>query len=564
MKKAAAVIVIFLFFAAVWAQEEDTIVDMDGGKKEIPKEEYISAQDSEGPDIKKGEGFDLPSSEIIIKGKVDTRVLLRREISSLEDLHDIKNILYEKEKLDIPGHYFDERDLAPGRGEKEKDFVGRGRLEGGTFNRLAVEGILGIKFNRKNNLVMRLSHENYDRPEVENTGRKIYDNNNRAVVYYKTAYGKTEAAYRLGLEYNGHKNPVPSNLFGGEYFTSDIDLSTGLYGKIRDYNYSFLLKYRYFSQDGTNRGCIYKENRIRNTITAERDFLVDDSKVKLVGIADYFISAVENKGRHYDGVFGIDTIVKGIFYFEPFVIHGGLRLQDFKMSENFYRLNPYFYAGWDFAPWGAIYAEFNPEMQAPSYPDELKTPFLAVNDSYAAPVENVSLKGTFAVKFDEIYAQAYAGYKNVSDGRYIDETEPGSTVFTYYNSGYSYVYYGLNLDIPFYEDFKVTSSYTYRHITDADKENVTYLPNNTLEAGLKYEKNRWNAAVSLKAESGAWGTRTDRLPSYVLLNVKADRELFENLRIHGYVNNVLNNEYYLLYWYQEKGLNAGLGLEYDF
>ncbi|HDT14940.1 MAG TPA: hypothetical protein ENN55_01895 [Firmicutes bacterium] len=564
MKKIWMLISVFLFTAAVFADDRESIADIDSPEPAEKAGDYISAGESDGPDIRKGEGFDLRPSEVLIKGQIDTRVMLRREITSLEDLQDIKNILYEKEKIDIPGHYFDERDLAPKTRPAEKDFVGKMKIEGGTFNTLAAEGILGIRFDRKNNFVMRLLHENYDRPEVENTGRQISDNKNRGVIYYKTAYGETEAAYKFGATYNGHKNPMPSNVFGGEYFMSDIDFSAGLYGRLFEYDYSFLLKYRYFSQDGINRGSIYKENRIRNTITAERDFLADESKVKLVYFADYFISAVENRGRGYDGVFGIDTMVKGIFYFEPFVLHGGLRLQNFNMAENFYRLNPYFYAGWDFAPWAGVYAEFDPEMNMPSYPDELASPFVVVNDYYRVPAENASLKGVFAVKINEVYAEAYAGYKSVADGKYVDETSSGSLVFTYYNSSFDFMYYGLNLDIPLGRDLNFGFSYIYRHIAESEAGNMTYMPNNTLEAELGYDSDKWKAGISVKAESGAWGTRTLRLPAYALLNVKISREITDNLNIGGYINNVLNNENYLLYWYKEKGLNLGLGAEYNF
>jgi len=54
------------------------------------------------------------------------------------------------------------------------------------------------------------------------------------------------------------------------------------------------------------------------------------------------------------------------------------------------------------------------------------------------------------------------------------------------------------------------------------------------------------------------------VPAHCAVNLALSKKLTDNFKVFGYVNNLLNNPYYVLYYYKEPGLNLGLGAKADF
>ena len=74
----------------------------------------------------------------------------------------------------------------------------------------------------------------------------------------------------------------------------------------------------------------------------------------------------------------------------------------------------------------------------------------------------------------------------------------------------------------------------------------------------------WNFNLALKMVSGFYGTSSKKSDAYAVVDGSVSRKINNFLTLSGYVNNVLNNNYYLLYYYKEKNINLGVGATLNF
>jgi outer membrane receptor protein involved in Fe transport len=90
------------------------------------------------------------------------------------------------------------------------------------------------------------------------------------------------------------------------------------------------------------------------------------------------------------------------------------------------------------------------------------------------------------------------------------------------------------------------------------------MPYNTIELKIIYQPIGWEFSVSAKGETAQYGTTSEKIPPYFVLDFSIAKMISDNFTITGYVNNILNNNYYLLYYYQQRKLNMGLGIVFKF
>jgi hypothetical protein len=187
---------LLLLSMPVFAADEDDVTDVQEQKSYV-KGAYTEGAEGDTLNVKKGEGFDFKIPEIIITGQIDTKVLLQRETTSLEDLQNVKNVLYEKERLQMPYSYLREEELAPQNEDKARarDFVGKIKLLGGTYSNFLASGILGKAFDGSNSVVLRITHQNTDNDWIHD--RLTFKNLNSAALFYTTAYGGLDAIYTI-------------------------------------------------------------------------------------------------------------------------------------------------------------------------------------------------------------------------------------------------------------------------------------------------------------------------------------------------------------------------------
>lgn len=110
MKKILLLTAAFMMPLILCADEKDAITDIQE-ERSFASGEYKVSDEGDTINVKKGEGFDFKVPEILITGQVDTKILLKREITSLENLQDVKNVLYEKEKIEMPYSYLKEEEF---------------------------------------------------------------------------------------------------------------------------------------------------------------------------------------------------------------------------------------------------------------------------------------------------------------------------------------------------------------------------------------------------------------------------------------------------------------------
>jgi hypothetical protein len=159
----ASLFLAFIAFPAFAATgDDDNITDVQEQKNYV-KGAYVEGADGNTLEVKKGEGFDFKIPEIIITGQIDTKVLLNRETTSLEDLREVKNVLYEKERISMPYAYLGEEALSPQNEGKAaaRDFTGKLLISAGTYINITADGTIGKAFDDINSAVLRLKHNNF-------------------------------------------------------------------------------------------------------------------------------------------------------------------------------------------------------------------------------------------------------------------------------------------------------------------------------------------------------------------------------------------------------------------
>ncbi|MCX8094444.1 MAG: hypothetical protein N3E50_09815 [Candidatus Goldbacteria bacterium] len=549
-------IILIICFSIIFAQEEDTITDIEE-QKHYEKDKYAIETRGDTLTIKKGEGFDFKIPEILITGQIDTKILLKRETGSLENLEDVKSVLYEKGKVNMPYSYLNEERFSPHFQDISniRDFFGKLKLTAGSYNTLMADGMLGKYFNENNRFIAKLYHLNYDNEIINN--RNTYVHLNSFSGYYGTKYDEINALYKIKFNINQYSNPYPLNDFLSLYNLKDFNLGVNFSGNIGDVTGDISLLYNYFDQINSNNVFLYKENRLNLKFYIEKDFNVEQQKrVKATLNGDLYWGENFLQNKIYNPIY-LDFLFKSILYFEPFILQGGVRMQQFKQAISEFRMSPYVFASYDFISGLSFYAIFKPQMNVILNIEELKQPFIIANDFYKPALERINFISGININFMEMFFDIYYGFKSVSDYIFLNN-RPGDYIFTYYNCNLDYSFCGISFETLRIKEFKILLDYIYNNIISSTS-NVTYIPYNTLILKFIYQPVGWELTASAKGETAQYGTISELIPPYMALDLSVSKIISDNFTVTGYINNVLNNNYYLLYYYQQRKLNLGLG-----
>ena len=490
--------------------------------------------------------------------------MLKREITSLEDLQDVKSILYENEKIYMPDYYLKEDSLTPKSLEMaaNRDFVGQLKVSAGAYSDLLCDGIVGKAFDRDNKVIVRLIHENYNNERVNNvdTGNNI----NTADIYYSTKYDFVDAVYRVNGDFSYYGNPYPEqNYFKKTQAINEALSSAGYSFSLGSYLVNALLQYQYMGDLDGASAYVYKENRTSLKASVEKDVDLYSSKVKLMSSLDGWHANQYMGQAVYDNNINMNLLVKGIMYLEPWVVQLGFRFQDYKFTTNYFSADPYIKVYYDILPDLSAYASYTPEMKAPDYFEVLPGSFIIASNSVKPSTDNENLKAGLNFSIAGVFCNSYFGYRSIKDNIYID-TVPGANAFTLYNNDLDYSFAGIEIETIKLKDLSLSTGYEYRNIIHATTPSVTDMPNNELNLKLSFDVFEWTFKTSAALRSAAYGTSSLKMPAYALLNGSVSRKINDFITVEGYINNILNNNYYLLYYYKEKFLNLGIGVILNF
>jgi outer membrane receptor protein involved in Fe transport len=555
----------FVSAAAASDAEPDSITDIQE-KPSYEKGAYTAGTEGNTTTVKKDEGFDFKVPEIRITGQVDTKNMLKREITSLEDLQSVKNILYEKEKIYMPDYYLKEESLSPKALDipADRDYIGQLKLSAGSYTNILADGIIGKAFDKDNKAVFRMTHNNFLNNSVNN--RDTYDNLNFGDLFYATKYDFIDAVYRVNADISSYGNPytdAPGNIFGKEMDTSDVSLTASFSGKADEYGFSGTMGYTYFNTENDLKEKIYKENRTVISALIDRDFDIDKGrKMKLVSSLDFWAAEQRMAGTVYQGVVNADLLVKGILYFEPVVVQVGLRLVDYRLTGNNFYLGFYLNANYDIMPDLSIYAAMDPTMRAPDYTLLMPGNFL-LPDAVKPSTDLLDIKTGINWNVAGVFVDAYWGYKTTNDSLMLDEV-PGARYYTLLNNDLEYSRAGISVEALKLKAISLNVSYEYKNIIKTGAYTQTYLPQNEFALKGSYELAEWNFNLALKMLSGFMGTQLYKAGAYAVIDASVSRKINGMLSVTGYINNLLNNNYYLLYYYKEKNINLGLGVTLNF
>lgn len=550
-------IFIFIIFPIFSKEDEEGISDITE-TKHYEKGQYETEKEGNTLNIRKGEGFDFKVPEIVIKGQIDTKIMLNREMRLLEDLQNVKNILYEKEKVYLPEQYVKEENIMPHKKEKTiyKDLAGKIKLSIGSYENFFAEGILGKLLDENSNIILDILHNSYKNEKIND--RITFRNRNDIFTFYKTKYDFLDTIYGIILNFDRFDNPYPDNLFGRFYILDDIGAAADFFTDIKDYAITLKFKYNYFAQSSGNNQYIYKENRFTNNIELSKDFLLkDDNKVKFLSRISYFISNIFAWNKNLEKVYNIDALIKGIFYFDKIIFHGGVRLQNFNIKENYFRASPFFSVNYDILSVFSLYGVLKPEMDIPDYIKKIDRPFLVPKENLKPASDSVNIETGVNINIFNMNSKIYYGYKNTRDFIILDEIE-SSRIFSFYNRDISFWFTGIKIETIKTENMTVISNYEFKDIIEKNGS-ITYFPKHFFEIKFNYRVSDWEFDINTAGETIQYGTTQNTIPPYLKINLILLKNINENFSLFGYVNNLLNNTNYLLYYYKEKGLNLGIG-----
>ncbi len=559
MKRIIFFIIVFvLIILPVFSREEDEGISDILETKHYEKGKFVTDKEGNTLEIKKGEGFDFKVPEIVIKGQIDTKIMLNREMRLLENLQEVKNILYEKEKIFLPEQYVKEEKIMPHKKEIniEKSLSGKLKIAIGTYGNIFAEGILGSILDENSDIVLDVLHNSYKNEIINDRITAV--NTNEIFTLFKTKYDFLNAIYGLKINFLRFENPYPDNFFKNLYLLDDINANADFSTEIMDYVLSFKLKYNYFSQSKGDNTYIYKENRFTNNIDFSKDFLFKEgNKVKFVSEIFYFISNIFLFDKEIIGSYNIDVLLKGIFCFEKIVFHGGIRLQNFNFKTNYFRASPFFSINYDIFPVFSIYGIFKPQMDVPDYIKNANKPFLVPDENLKPSFDSVNIETGINLNILNLNSKIYYGYKNIRDFIVLDEIEK-THIFSFYNRDVAFWFSGIKIETisnPYINFF------TIYEFNDIIKKGacITYLPKSSLKFSLNLKLSDWEFDIHTYGATVQYGTTDNLILPYLKTDLLLTKNINKNFSLFGYINNLLNNTNYLLYYYKEKNLNLGIG-----
>jgi hypothetical protein len=552
-------------FAAALETEADTISDIQE-KPAYEKGAYTAGSEGNTGNVKKEEGMDFKVPEILITGQVDTKIMMKREMISLEDLQSVKNILYEKEKIYMPDYYLKEEALTPKALETapSRDFTGQFKFFGGSYANILADGLIGKAFDRDNQAVLKINHNSFSNGVMNS--RETYDNLNSVDLFYLTRYDFLDAAYRATANISTYGNPYTdlsyANVFKKEYTTADISISSNFSGKAGEYDFSGTIGYIYFDALNDAKDKLYKENRTTLAASLDRDIEVYGKKMKLMSSLDCWAAEQLIQGSIQKGVIDLDMLVKAIVNFEPFTLQAGIKVMDYRLTDNNFLAGIYLNANYDIIPDLSLYAIMDPKMQVPDYTLTMPGKYLYPGASVKPGTDLLDLRCGFNWNIANLFVDAYWGYK-ITDNSLMADENGASRYYVLVNSDLEYSRAGLSVEALKIKNLKLTLAYEYKNIVRSTLTQ-TYLPNNEFTIKGSYDVSEWNFLLTLKMMSGFNGTSAVKCDSFTSVDASISRKINSLLTVTGYINNVLNNNYYLLYYYKEKNINLGAGATLNF
>jgi len=562
MKKLIFIFIVLNLFAfPFFAKDEDENISDITESQHYEKGQFITDKEGNTLDIKKGQGFDFKVPEIVITGQIDTKIILNKEMRLMENISNVKDILYEKEKIYMPDQYLKEENIMPQKAEKilNKEYALKLKVSAGSYEDFFVETLFGKELEKNSNIVLKVFHKNYANEIIND--RKTYRNKNKIYCYYKTQYDFLDTVYGINAYFDRFTNPFPENLFKSEYRQDKINASINLIPDFANEDFSFKIKYDYFGQKNSSDEYIYKENRFTNDIDFSKIFILENkNKVKLLLNTSYFISDIFSINDQKVNSYYVSPVLKGIFYLNELQFHGGIKLQLFKMKEMFFRASPYIGVIYDLTSFVSLFGYFEPQMEQIDFIGKLNNPFIIANENLKPATDNVNLKTGININIINLNFDIYYGYKSVNNYVIIDE-DNNTKLFTFYNKNIDYYFAGINLETVKLQDFLFEINYEYKNLIESGGEKITYFPEHSLSADIAFNKYDWEFNLSLTGETEQYGTtELLKISPYLILDFNIKKKISDKISVYGYLNNILNNKYYLLYYYPEKGLNLGLGI----
>jgi len=561
MKKLIIFIIITLLNAVLcFSAAEDTIEDVNEQPGQFKDGQYKAESNELLPAVTKGQGFDFKAPEILIKGKIDTKISVKREMRALENLQDVKNVLYEKEKVGIPEYYLkDDAFGLHGVRETESDFAGRVKAYVGSMSTLFIDAMAGKNLGDNSAFTARLFHFNRDNEAVND--RKTWLNDNDLDLSFSMKHGVVNAYYTAGAGFNARLNPFPDNLFGSQLNRGDAFIAALYSGELGGYFYDAGFKYSHENISSVSAGGVFRENRGTLYIDAEKDFEMEQGrKVRAFASLKTRLSNIFSAGENYPSAFNMDLAVKSVFNFDPVSLMLGIRLQDDMLTLNTMRVSPYLNINCPLFSYAELYFIFDPKMNAPDY--SAAGDYTYINRDFRIPSENISLKTGGTLNLFEIYTDVFFGMKSVDDyGYYEESSEKGAFVLV--NADFEYTYAGISIQTLKAGNFSLNAEYTYNHIIKTSAA-VNNFANNVFTVKANFEKYGWMASAQAQGQSASYGKKGAKNPAFCGLNLSLSKKITDNIKVFGYVNNLLNNPQYVLYYYKEPGINLGLGAEFNF
>ena len=567
MKKLMFVLLALTLTGVLFAQtDKDGITDIP--EKNVYEKGGYPASDASGDTlaVKKGEGFDLDIPKIMITGEIDTKIMLHRETGMLEDIADIKDVLYEKDKVYMPDNSLKDEEVSPQKDEMkpERDFIGRIKIATGAYNNMLVDAAMGKAFDKSNSVVLRLFHDSRDNDKVNMQSNS--NNLNSGYLFYGTALENIKAGITLKGDLNRYENPFPTNIFKNSYDFSKAgaaaEISTELFDTTVDVDFS----YDYAAvTSGDYKTYTDKESRFTNKYLLERDFGQDSEKIKAVMAVSYRVGDSFNNGINNKNTYYIDMFLKGIMHLEPVILQAGLRWQDHTFIKNYYRVSPYLALNYDVLPQLSVYAEFKPEMREQDT-DSLRLlamPFMRVNPELKMPSENVNIKVGATLNILWFFVETYYRFCSVSDYAFYDETANTRT-FGLVNADLDYSEMSVAVQILKLNEFSFGTEYKYT--LPSKKDICNYMPEHSYKAKVSFDKDEWSFKASLTGNTAQLGKTSGLriLPAIALLDITASKKVSDFITLFVYANNLLNNTHYVLYYYKQTGINVGMGITLNF
>jgi outer membrane receptor protein involved in Fe transport len=566
MKKIMALLAVFLLPVMIHAaaQDADTITDIQD-KSGFTKNAYSPGSEGDTLTVKKGEGFDFKVPEILITGQVDTKVMMTREINSLEDLQSVKSILYEREKIYMPDYYLSEDALSPQAVDPgaNRDFAGQIKLSAGTFDDISASGLLGKAFDADSRVILRLNHDNFMNERINDVDTTA--DLNTGELFYSTKYDVYSAVYRVSGEMSETGNPFPSDIFGKSLDDSAAGLSATFSGTIFDTNFNAGAGYSYFNAvsgaDGT--GNIYKENTASLTLSGDRDIeLESGKKIKLTADLDVRAGQETVGAAGFSGAFDMNFDAKAIVYIDAITAQAGIKLLGYRLADNYLLAAPYLNLNCAVMPDLSLYLIFDPQLLAPDFSAMIDGKFIAPDAGVKPSLDVANLKTGINFNLLGLFTDIYWGYRNTDN--YITLDRAGAAnYFVPVNRDIEYSLAGFSVEAMRIKDIELKASYEYRNIISASSV-MTYLPLNEAAFKGSYETGDFTFGLKARLISQFYGTSTAKTAPAAVVDADVSWKLSGLITVSAYINNLLNNNYYLLYYYNEKGLNLGLGIELNF